>query len=376
MTLDLSQLASIPVVMTIVCVILGLNLLSGLLRGFVRKISGIVAFFLAGILVTAFLPAVTSWLHTTPVYGFIRDQCQSIGENIVQNSIAGALGSGNASAVPGDGSGTAGGNNDGSTLVDSVRSDDGSGSLDRGKIKEQLRVYGYDPSVIDSMSDAELEGYAQQLVGTFAGMVRPALFLSVGMAGSDIIFPFAPSLLEDSAAMVPSSDSSGNSVSILSQLTAGMDRVDQTRFIESLPLPQSIRDQMETFNNESGYLKLGATDFGTYIINYIASLIMNILAYAVTLFAVWLIIRLVLGGLSVFRHLPIFGTADRLLGLLLGLIQGVLIVWGLFMILSLFATSQVGSILMREIYASPFLSFLYNMNPFLKSAAVAIKGIM
>ena len=43
------QLTSIPIVMIIVCVILGLNVLSGALRGFVRKISGIAAFFLAGI---------------------------------------------------------------------------------------------------------------------------------------------------------------------------------------------------------------------------------------------------------------------------------------------------------------------------------------
>ena len=155
-----------------------------------------------------------------------------------------------------------------------------------------------------------------------------------------------------------------------------MDRVDQTKLIESLPLPQSIKDQMETFNNENGYQKLGATDFGSYIINYFASLIMNILAYVVTLFVVWLIIRLILGALSVFRHLPIVGTADRLLGLLLGLIQGVLIVWTLFLVLSLFATTQVGSILMSEINASPFLSFLYNINPLLKGAAGAIRGIM
>ena len=103
---------------------------------------------------------------------------------------------------------------------------------------------------------------------------------------------------------------------------------------------------------------------------------MNILAYAVTLLVVWLIIRLVLGALSVFRSLPIVGWADHLLGLVLGVIQGILIVWGLFLVLSLFATSQVGAGLMREINASPFLSFLYNSNPFLNSAAGAIRGIM
>jgi len=368
-----TQLTSIPIVMIIVCVILGLNVLSGALRGFVRKISGIAAFFLAGILVTTLLPPVTSWLHTTPVYDFIREQCETIGGNLVKNTIAGALSQTNGSGTA-DGSGSA----DVSSVIDSVRAEDGSGSLDRGKIKAQLQAMGYDASVIDSMSDAELESYAQQLAGSFAGMIGLPFVLSIGPADSKgLCTPYLWAFLSDSPpALTADPSSAPDGGQILSQLTAGMDRVEQTKFIESLPLPQSIKDQMEAFNNENGYLKLGANDFGSYIINYIASLIMNILAYAVTLLVTWLIIRLVLGTLSVFRSLPIIGTADHLLGMLLGLIQGILIIWGLFLILSLFSTTEIGAGLMREITASPFLSFLYNMNPFLNSAAGAIKGIM
>ena len=87
-------------------------------------------------------------------------------------------------------------------------------------------------------------------------------------------------------AALPADASAGqNPGALLSQLTAGMDRVDQTKFIESLPLPQAIKDQMEAFNNENGYRKLGAADFASYIINYIASLIMNILlSFAVIAF--------------------------------------------------------------------------------------------
>lgn len=367
-----TQITSVPIVTIIVAIVLGLNVLSGAIRGFVRKISGIVAFILAGILVTSLLPVVTSWLHTTQVYSFIREQCETIGGNLVQNTISDAL-----STAYGTDSVTGG---DVASAIDSMRSDDGSGSLDRSKIKAQLQAMGYDSSIIDSMSDAELESYAQQLTGASAGMIGPAFGLSIGMAKPSVpgcfLLPYTPSLLTDSSPVMPSSSENENGMNLLSQLTSGMDRVDQTKFIESLPLPQSIKDQMEAFNNENGYSKLGATDFGSYIISYIASLIMNVLAYAVTLLVVWIIIRLVLGALSVFRFLPIVGAADHLLGLVLGLIQGILIVWGLFLILSVFSTSEIGAALMREVESSPFLSVLYNMNPFLKSAAGAIKGIM
>ncbi len=424
------QFSSIPIVTIVVCAVLGLNALSGALRGFVRKISGIVALLLAGILVTSLLPPVTAWLHTTPVYGFIRQQCETISTNLVKQTIGEAFASGNSgSALAGGGAGSSQGTvpavpgagdavipegTDVSSVIDSVRSADGSGALDRDKIKAKLQEMGYDASIIDSMSDSELEGYAQMITGASAGMVSPAFsgtgslygepagllavnrpwfsaFCALSTRGAEPFtgFLFSPFLLEQSqdasweAGSGTQEGNEGNAQaaetggsSFLSRLTAGMDRADQARFIESLPLPQPIKDQMEAYNNGDGYLKLGANDFASYIINYFANLIMNILAYAVTLLAVWLIIRLVLGALAVFRHLPIVGAADHVLGLLLGLFQGLLIVWVLFLILSLFSATTVGAQLLQEIYGSAPLSFLYNVNPFLNGAAGAIKGIM
>lgn len=377
------SLTSIPIVMIITGVVLVLNIVSGAMRGFVRKISGLVSFILAGILVTALLPTITAWLHTTPVYSYIKEQCEAIGANLVENTISSALnGNGALTAGTGVDPGTA------SSVIDAVTADDGSGTLDREKIKSQLQAMGYDPSIIDSMSDADLQNYAQQMVGSYAGMIQPAGIMSIPVAGMPewmsifeaelpVLMEIDPILLAESTGSVGAADtSSGNGGDLLSQLTGGMDRIEQTKFIESLPLPQSIKDQMETFNNENGYQKLGATDFGSYIINYFASLVMNILAYAVTLLISWLIIRIILGTLSVFTRLPIVGVADHMLGLLLGLVQGVLIVWALFLVLSMFATTPAGAAMMEEINRTPFLSTLYNVNPFLKSAAGAIQGIM
>ncbi len=356
------QLPTIPIVTIIVLVVLILNIVSGAMKGFVRKISGLISLVLAGILVTFLLPFITSWLHTTPVYDYVRKQCETVGENLVQNTISNALNGGSSM------SGTAGGG--GSSLFGN-NSGGGSITLDREKIKSQLRAMGYDPSIIDSMSDAELENYAHQLVGFSAGMIQPAGIMSIPPS-----FIYSPMLLSDSSAEAGTGSSSGSGSALLSQFTGNMNRIEQTKFIESLPLPQSIKDQMESFNNANGYQKLGASDFGSYIINYIASLIMNILAFAVAMLISWVIIRLILGSLSIFSRLPIVGMSDRILGGCLGLVQGILIVWALFLVLSMFATSEAGSVLMAEINRTPFLSSLYNMNPFLKGAAGAIKGIM
>ena len=374
----------IPIVLIVTCIIIGLCTLSGFLSGFVNKISGIVSFILACVLVSLLLPTITSALRQTAVYTTIRNQCEAIGNNLVRNVVVDSLGDG-TSAV-----------SDGQSVVQAVTADDGSGRLDRDKIKAELQARGYDPSVIDALSDAELESYAQQLIGATAGALSPAWLMSAqGTApycllvcgnGAASVCPVLladtasgnPVLLTDSTVNTAAGETAGTQKgqSLLSRLTSGMDRSEQIKFIEDLPIPDFLKEQMETFNNSTGYQKLGATDFGSYVISYIANLILNILAFLVTLLVSWIIIRLIFGALSVFASLPIIGGVNRLLGLVAGFVQGILIVWVLFLIISVFASTPAGKTLMDEINNTPVLETLYNTNFLMKSTANALKGIL
>ena len=367
----------------VTCIIIGLCTLSGFISGFVNKIAGIVSFILACVLVSLLLPTITSALRQTAVYTTIRNQCEAIGNNIVRNVVVDSLGDG-TSAV-----------SDGQSVVQAVTADDGSGRLDRDKIKAELQARGYDPSVIDALSDAELESYAQQLIGATAGALSPAWLMSVQNAaplllvsgkGAASVRPVLLAdtvpgnlvLLTDSTVNTAVGETAGtqNGQSLLSRLTSGLDRSEQIKFIEDLPIPDFLKEQMETFNNSTGYQKLGVTDFGSYVISYIANLILNILAFLVTLLVSWIIIRLIFGALSVFTSLPIIGGVNRLLGLAAGFVQGILIVWVLFLVISLFASTPAGKTLMDEINHTPVLETLYNTNFLMKSTANALKGIL
>lgn len=351
----------IPVVLIVTCVVIGLCALSGLLAGFVRKISGIVSFVLACVLVSVLLPTITSALRTTPVYTVIRGQCEAIGNNIVRSTVAETVGGTGTSVTAAGGTAAAQAGSEGAAV------------LDRDRIKAALQERGYDPSIIDALSDQELQSYVQQMIGATAGMFSGSVLFSVAQMPCCILTLDGASELQTAPAAGAGTQ---DGTSLLSKLTSGMDRSEQIRFIEDLPVPDFLKEQMVTFNNAAGYVKLGAADFGSYIINYIANLILNILAFLVTLLVSWLIIRLLLGALSVFSALPVIGGADRLLGLAAGVAQGVLIVWVLFLILSIFSTTPVGKTMMDEIIRTPVLELLYNMNPLAGSAANALKGLL
>lgn len=381
------------IMLIIVSLVLFLCSVSGLIAGFLKKASGLLSFILAGMLVTALLPTVTGWLRNdTPLYGLIREQCAAAAGEIAKNTIAGTFSSSSGETGSGSASDQLPSSSSGSPSSGNGAFYNADGSVDRAAVKSMLNQYGYDGSAIDNLTDDQIKALIAQYAGISAGV------LGAGEAPLLILdFPGnVPGILQRwnisrSEALLTTADDAAGSTSdrqnqgaateseklkALSALMGNMTAADKRKFIESLPIPQYLQEQMETFNNSEGYRKLGADDFASYIVNYFASLILNVAAYIVTLLIAWGLIRLVIGAAGIFSRLPIIRTANHALGLGAGILQGLLIVWMLMMVLSFFAATPAGQNLMAQVYDNPFLELLYNTNPLMKGASSALKGIM
>ena len=381
------------IMLIIVSLVLFLCSVSGLIAGFLKKASGLLSFILAGMLVTALLPTVTGWLRNdTPLYGLIREQCAAAAGEIAKNTIAGTFSSSSGETGSGSASDQLPSSSSGSPSSGNEAFYNADGSVDRAAVKSMLNQYGYDSSAIDNLSDDQIKALIAQYAGISAGVLgvgkTPLLILDLPGNASNTLRRWNLSRSEtllttadDAAGSTSDSQNQGSAaesekLKALSALMGNMTAADKRKFIESLPIPQYLQEQMETFNNSEGYRKLGADDFASYIVNYFASLILNVAAYIVTLLIVWGLIRLVIGAAGIFSRLPIIRTANRALGLGAGILQGLLIVWMLMMVLSFFAATPAGQSLMAQVYDNSFLELLYNANPLMKGASSALKGIM
>ncbi len=381
------------IMLIIVSLVLFLCSVSGLIAGFLKKASGLLSFILAGMLVTALLPTVTGWLRNdTPLYGLIREQCAAAAGEIAKNTIAGTFSSSSGEAGSGSASDQLPSSSSGSPSSGNGAFYNADGSVDRAAVKSMLNQYGYDSSAIDNLSDDQIKALIAQYAGISAGVLgvgkTPLLILDLPGNASNTLRRWNLSRSEtllttadDAAGSTSDSQNQGSAaesekLKALSALMGNMTAADKRKFIESLPIPQYLQEQMETFNNSEGYRKLGADDFASYIVNYFASLILNVAAYIVTLLIAWGLIRLVIGAAGIFSRLPIIRTANHALGLGAGILQGLLIVWMLMMVLSFFAATPAGENLMAQVYDNPFLELLYNTNPLMKGASSALKGIM
>ena len=381
------------IMLIIVSLVLFLCSVSGLIAGFLKKASGLLSFILAGMLVTALLPTVTGWLRNdTPLYGLIREQCAAAAGEIAKNTIAGTFSSSSGETGSGSASDQLPSSSSGSSSSGNGAFYNADGSVDRAAVKSMLNQYGYDGSAIDTLTDDQIKALIAQYAGISAGVLgvrkTPLLILDLPGNASNTLRRWNLSRSEtllttadDAAGSTSDSQNQGSAaesekLKALSALMGNMTAADKRKFIESLPIPQYLQEQMETFNNSEGYRKLGADDFASYIVNYFASLILNVAAYIVTLLIAWGLIRLVIGAAGIFSRLPIIRTANHALGLGAGILQGLLIVWMLMMVLSFFAATPAGQSLMAQVYDNSFLELLYNANPLMKGASSALKGIM
>ncbi len=286
--------------------IVALCALSGLRRGMLRKLSGVLSIVISTMLVAAILPTVTGAIKTqTPVYNILVAQCEAVMTNTIADSVTKQLA----------------GVQDG---------------LDREQIRSVMEQYGLDSSQLDYMSDEQIRTLMDQ---------------------------YAPGYLDSLKSQADSA-------------LDGLSRIEQTRLIKTLPLPEFMQNLLLSYNNSAGYKTLGATGFADYLIRFIADVILNVVSFLVTLMIAHVIVRGILGALDIFAHFPVLYSVNHIGGLIVGLVQGVILVWIIMLIMSMFSGTQVGMDLMQQVDTSVLLKPIYQSNIFMKIVTQSIEHIL
>lgn len=146
------------------------------------------------------------------------------------------------------------------------------------------------------------------------------------------------------------------------QLSVGQ----QMQMIEDLPLPNSILQVLKENNNSAIYDVLGVDTFTEYISGYLTQMIMSAIAFVLTFLLVYVIVRIVFFALNFIGHLPIIKGINKLLGGIVGFIQGIILLWLLSLVLTAFSGTEWGIQLMQMVQESALLSIIYNNNVLLK----------
>lgn len=145
-------------------------------------------------------------------------------------------------------------------------------------------------------------------------------------------------------------------------LSEGTDSTEQNQYIQDLPLPESVKELLIENNNDQGYQHLLAETFSEYISRSIATVAISILGMILTFLVISMILHIIGGILDGIFSLPVLNFFNRAGGAALGAVQGIFVVWIIFLVLSLFwdtSWAQSGVSMIKE---NSVTSYLYENN--------------
>ena len=116
-------------------------------------------------------------------------------------------------------------------------------------------------------------------------------------------------------------------------------QTQQANVINGLPLPDSFKLGMMENNNSVAYDLLKATNIVDYIGGYVANIIISVGTAAVLFLAVMIVIRILGYGTGLLNKMPVIRCFNRAGGGILGLCWGVIIVWLMFTVITLFLSA-------------------------------------
>ncbi|MCL2400201.1 MAG: CvpA family protein [Defluviitaleaceae bacterium] len=203
-------------------------------------------------------------------------------------------------------------------------------------------------------------GYRRGLIRTVFNLVSFALAIILSV----YLFPIVANWLRGTALFTGLKD--------YIIRTMGLEDAVQTHsaeLISTLPIPDILRRNLIENNNPNMFELLNVQTIEEYIASYFAGLAINIISIILVFIAVRLILGLISGVLNIVGKLPIIKQFNHGGGLLLGILQGVIVVWVGLTIINLFFLDPTAPGLQVMLDESLVAGWFYENNPIMHMIA-------
>lgn len=137
---------------------------------------------------------------------------------------------------------------------------------------------------------------------------------------------------------------------------------EQRTAIEELSLPGALKKSLIENNNTEVYKALVVDKFEDYISSYLALIIINALSFVLVFLIIYIALFVLSRMLDIISHLPIINGLNKTAGLLVGLLRGLIVIWILCIILTIFSSTKTSQMLFGYINDSYILSIIYDNN--------------
>lgn len=192
------------------------------------------------------------------------------------------------------------------------------------------------PYILDILALVLVVGTAVQAYRK--GFVRAALnFLPMvaAMAATRFLTPTVSEFLRKTPFFDALTNTVGNGLHLENAIgDAAMQT--QTDIIQSMHLPDFLKESLVENNNPVIYHLLDVESLQAYIAGFLANICINIISVLLVFVVVWLAVKFVLKALNLISKLPVLNFFNRACGFLVGLLKGLCVAWLICFVLTFF----------------------------------------
>ncbi len=203
-------------------------------------------------------------------------------------------------------------------------------------------------------------------IGLKKGLIKMVFSLAstiVALLVAMLFSPMVAGMMKNNEAIVSFFDEKiGAVVNFTSEEAQAETESAQESLIDSLPLPETFKESLLENNTAESYISMQAQNFEEYVCRQISNVIINAIAFVVTLLLAIIALAILCKTLDLLAKLPLLKQINAAAGLAAGVAEGLLVVWILFVILTMFAGTAFGSSALSMIAENPLLDFLYKNN--------------
>jgi competence protein ComGC len=132
--------------------------------------------------------------------------------------------------------------------------------------------------------------------------------------------------------------------------------------INELKLPSSIREKLIKNNTADIRLNMGVESFSEYIAKSLTDILMSSLAMMILFIAIRILLRVIITVANLITRLPIIRTVNKTLGGIIGLAEGIIVIWIAAIVVTALGATAMGSNILEAISSNEILNFIYNNN--------------
>ncbi|MDE7432466.1 MAG: CvpA family protein [Lachnospiraceae bacterium] len=140
----------------------------------------------------------------------------------------------------------------------------------------------------------------------------------------------------------------------------------QKEAIKELKLPSTIQNKLIDDNTIDEKLLMGAESFSEYLAMSLTDMLVEAFSVIILFILIKLILRIIVSIIDLISKLQLIDGVNKSLGGLVGLAEGILIIWVVCILLTAMSGTAIGQQIFEAISTNKILNFIYNNNLLLK----------